>query len=262
MGTDFLPSGISNTRDFETRKSVELRTLPVGHLSTLKEFQDRHQQVLFSPAIPYAWFHENHIDFDPLFSDLPDKFVKNVCKLSPLPADIVDGFYGNQAFWNRTLWSVPTDIWVSFCEHIGGKGYFDTRQKLVVLFSVGLSNADDVLAHMKGKPSGFIPVAHIDLHTNQYSIVMSESLNTTVLSIAKVSPDRQLQMFAEKFADEDSSAADVLTHKPRGKLKVDLPEVCGINDLSKANKKRFIELSEYYKQVFDFRESKPQPKEL
>jgi len=125
MSAEFLSPGISNT-DFEVRDTINLPVIPVGNLSTLKEIQDKHQQVFFTPALPYAWFYENHIEFDPIFSELPEKFVKNIRKLSPLPADIVDGFYGNQAFWNRTLWTIPAELWVPFCKHIGGKGYFDT----------------------------------------------------------------------------------------------------------------------------------------
>jgi len=251
--TQFLTPGISDS-DFETRKGVELHTLPVGQLSTLKEFQDKHQQVFFTPAILYSWFYEHHIDFDPLFSDLPEKYTKHIRKLSLLPADIIDGFYGTQAYWNRTLWTIPSEIWVHFCKHIGGKGYFDTQQRLVVLFSMGMCNAEDVLAKLKGKQSGFISVAHIDLHTNEYSIVMSESLDTTNLSLAKMKPDPQIQAFASKFLATDSSAVNDLVIRPRSQVKIEPPEICSVSDLTKAQKRRFVELTEYYRQVFDKRE--------
>jgi len=78
--------------------SVNIDTIPVGKLSTLKEFQVNQQQVFFSPALPYVWFYENHIDFDPLFSELPEKYLKHIKKLSPLPLDVVDGFYGYDNF--------------------------------------------------------------------------------------------------------------------------------------------------------------------
>ena len=252
MSSDFLEPGIISA-DSELVNSIQIDTIPVGKLSTLKEFQDTQQQVFFTPALPYAWFYENHIDFDPIFSELPEKLLKNIKKLSPLPGDIVDGFYGSQAYWNRTLWTIHSDLWLPFCQQIAGKGYFDTKQKLVVMFSVGMCNADDVLAKVKGKQTGFIPVAHIDIHTNQYSIVMSESLDTTTLSIAKIKPDPQLQAFAKKFLAEDSSAANDLAIRPKSKLKVETPEVCSVNDLTKAQRKRFMELSEYYREVFDQR---------
>jgi len=256
MSNEFLKPGIFDA-DFETRGAVNIGTIPLGRLSTLKEFQDTHQQIFFTPALPYAWFYENHIDFDPLFSDLPDKYIKNINKLSPLPADIVDGFYGNQAHWNRTLWTVHSDLWVPFCTHISNKGYFDTKHNMVILFSVGMCNAEDILAKLKGKQSGCISLAHIDVHTNEYSIVMSESLDSAVLSIAKIRPDRHLQTFADKFFKSDSGAVNDLVLKPRVELKVETPEICSVSDLSKAQRKRFIELTAYYRQIFDNRTEDP-----
>ena len=263
MSTNFLTPGITNA-DFETVSDVSLETIAIGRLSTLKEFQDAHQQVFFTPALPYAWFHENHITFDPIFSDIPEQYRKHIKKLSPLPAPIVDGFYGNQERWNNTLWTIPSELWVPFCRQIGGKGYFDTVQKLVVLFSMGVCNGEDVLARLKGKHAGFISVAYIGIHTNQYSIVMSESLHTTTLSVAKAKPDEQLKDFADKFLVEDSSVANKIikpgphfgldaSFRPRQAPKLEPPEVCGVNDLTRAQKKRFIELSEYYKMLFDDR---------
>ena len=246
--------GISNT-DFEVVNSVKLDTIPIGKLSTLKEFQENHQQIFFTPALPYVWFYENHIDFDPLFSELPEKYLKHIKKLSPLPLDTLDGFYGTQAYWNRTLWTIHADLWVPFCKQIGGKGYFDTKQQMVVMFSVGVCNAEDVLAKVKGRQSGFISVAHVDIHTNQYSIVMSESLDTTTLSVARLKPDPNIKAFAEKFLAEDSEATNDLVIKPRSPLKVEQPEVCAVGDLTKAQRKRFVELSEYYRQIFDNREA-------
>ena len=252
----FLQPGISNA-DFETVSSVSLDTISTGQLSTLKEFQEKQQQIFFTPALPYVWFYENHIDFDPLFSDLPEKYTKHVKKLSLLPANIVDGFYGNQAHWNRTLWTIPAELWLSFCKQLAGKGYFDTKQNLVVLFSLGVCNAEDVLARLKGKQAGFISVAYVGVHTNRYSIVMSESIGTTTLSVAKTPPDRQLKLFADKFMSQDSSAANNLAIKPRGKVEIAQPEFCSVNDLTKAQRKRFVELATYYRQLFDERTSTP-----
>ena len=250
MSTNFLTPGIVST-DFEVVNGISLETLAVGRLSTLKEFQDKYQQIFFTPALPYAWFYENHIDFDPLFSGLPEKYFRHIKKLSPLPLPIIDGFYGTQSHWNRTLWTIPADLWVPFCKQLAGKGYFDTKQKLVVLFSLGTCNGEDILAKLKGKQPEFITLAYIGIHTNLYSIVMSESLNTTTLSISKAPPDPRLKVFAEKFMKDDSSAANDLAIRPRERLKIETPEVCGVNDLTKAQRKRFVELSAYYRQVFD-----------
>ena len=256
MATEFLTPGVTNG-DFETRKDISLQTVAIGQLSTLKEFQDKHQQIFFTPALPYVWFYEKNITFDPLFSDLPDRYAKHIRKLSLLPLDIVDGFYGDQAYWNRTLWTIHADLWEPFCKLVGGKGYFDSKNKLVVLFGMGLCNAEDVLAKVKGRQSGFIPVAHIGLHTNKYSIVMSESVDALTLSLARTPPDRQLQNFAEKFFVSDSSAVNELAFKHRGKSDIAETEICSISDLSRAQKKKFIELKEYYEQVFDGREATP-----
>ena len=253
---EFLQPGITNA-DFEVRENISLQTVAIGQLSTLKEFQDKHQQVFFTPALPYVWFYENHMTYDPLFSDLPDKYTKYIRKLSLLPLDIVDGFYGNQLYWNKTLWTIHADLWESFCKLVGGKGYFDTKRRLVVLFGMGLCNVEDVLAKVKGRQSGFIPVAHIDIHTNEYSIVMSESVNTATLSLARTPPDRQLQNFAEKFFASDSAAVNDLAFKYRGERKIAETEICTLSDLSRAQKKKFIELKEYYAQVFDGREATP-----
>jgi hypothetical protein len=248
--------------DFETIKAIDLGTIPVGSLSTLKEFQDTHKQVLFTPAIPYAWAYEQHIGFDPVFSDLPARYHKLIRKLSLLPEIIVDGFYGNQAYWNKTLWTIPEEAWVAFCKHIGGKAFFDTKEKLVVFFSVGLCNGEDVLAKVKGKNPGFIPVAHIDVHTNKYSISMSESVNTTTLSLAKLVPDPQIKMFAERFLKEDSSIIMTVPSQARLGNKIKKPESVGLDALTAASKKRFLELSAYYRKLFDNRESQPSDEEM
>lgn len=250
---NFLPSGITSSDDFEVVKHIDVGTISTASLSTLKEFQETHQQVFFTPAIPYAWFYENDIDFDPLFSDLPERYRKHIKKLTTLPAPIIDGFYGNLSFWNQTVWVIPAELWIPFCERMGGKGFFDTEKKLVVLFSMGVCNAEDVLAKLKGKHPGLVSIAHIGLHTNKYSIVMGETVNTTTLAITKLPPDPCLVSFANKFMKEDSSAADSLALKPRTPSIISPPEIYTPKDLTRAQRRRYVELSELYRQIFDDR---------
>jgi hypothetical protein len=254
----FLPSGINNTQEFEVVKHIDVDTVSVGSLNSLKEFQDTHQQVFFTPAVPYAWFYELGVNFDPLFSDLPDRYRKHIKRFSPLPLPVADGFYGNQAFWNNTIWTMPAELWIPFCKQMGGKGYFDTEKKLVVLFSIGVCNAEDVLAKLKGRHPGLISLAYIGVHTNKYSIVMSETMESMTLAVAKIPPDPSLKAFVDKFMKEDSAAADDLVIKPRAPLKFEQPEICTERDLTRAQRKRFIELSEFYRQVFDDRRSDPE----
>ena len=255
---DFKDPGVF-TADYETVKSVQLATLPVGKLDTLKDFQDKNQHIFFTPAIPYAWAYEQRINFDPLFSDIPEKYRKQIKQLSLLPADIVDGFYGNQAYWNRTLWTIPAEQWLAFCKHIGGKGFVDTDQKLVVFFSMGLCNAEDVLAKVKGKQPDWIQVAHIDVHTNLYSLVMTESINTTALSVVSLQPDPQIVNFASKFLKEDSDVVKLLPKEGKRKEAIIAPvEKATIDELTPAQRKRYIELRTYYKQIFDNRVSQPE----
>jgi hypothetical protein len=87
---------------------------------------------------------------------------------------------------------------------------------------------------------------------------MSESLNTEALSIAKTPPDPNLKAFSDKFFKEDDSAVSNLAFGIKPAIKIEQPEIVGVKDLSRAQKQRFVELSAYYRQVFDERTSEPE----
>jgi len=256
--TKFLTPGVVSA-EFEIVKKYTPETIPVGKIDTLKDFQEKHQLIYFTPGIVYAWAHENQLDFDPLFSDLPDKYRKSINKLSLLPADIVDGFYGNQAFWNKTLWTIPSHLWVGFCQFVAGKAYFDTVRKNVAFFSLGLCQIEDILAKLKGKQqTGWITVAHIDAHFSDGSLVMSESIDTTMLSIARIKADPQIQAFAAKFFNADSSAVAELPRNNKQRQPVKEPVTAGFEDLTRSARKTFKELSKIYSTIIDNRESTPE----
>ncbi len=72
----FRPSSIKEDR-YDPVRSMEIETLLHHKIESLGNLLVQHEQVLFTPCIPYAFFYENGIEQTPIFGDdVPSKYVR------------------------------------------------------------------------------------------------------------------------------------------------------------------------------------------